>query len=58
MTWVIHLIGSNKLFLFNYMIKKEVTTLNESNFYKKNNHNDLHKKKNFPKGKKTQSLVL
>jgi hypothetical protein len=41
------------------MIKKEVTTLNESNFYKKNNHNDLHKKKkNFPKGKKTQSLVL
>jgi hypothetical protein len=35
MTWVIHLIGSNKLFLFNYMIKKEITTLNESNFYKK-----------------------
>jgi len=33
-TWVIHLIGSNKLFLFNYMIKKTMT-LNGPNFYKK-----------------------
>jgi len=58
MTWVIHLIGSNKLFLFNYMIKKEVTTLNESNFYKKIIIMTCTKKKNLPKGKKTQSLVL
>jgi hypothetical protein len=38
------------------MIKKEVTTLNESNFYKKNNHNDLHKKKKtFQKEKKLKA---
>jgi hypothetical protein len=37
------------------MIKKEVTTLNESNFYKKNNHNDLHKKKTFQKEKKLKA---
>ena len=44
MTRIIGLIESNKLFLLNYMIKKEATIVNGLDFYKKSYYNNLHKK--------------